>query len=1355
MPFGYRTVAASDSPWDREYGTATDKAFIPPGRSALDPAFPPMDPRTLHPLSADHQNVLDIHHPSPMDKPSPPELDALFYSESSQMMDFHGLRTFEAAALHNPAWSQNRLEEVSVSVKESSWLNVFKKIRWCSFERPIIETSPGLAAAGFGMADDWSVDNPAVWGPLSTSIELANRIILQSFKTPWMQALLTPENWVTELRDVQDARRQFPVIPNAPVPVFFPDPNRPDKTEEQCKQYVQGLFATQKPLWHLHADTDDRSRVWMGFASTNTRPDLISDSGYGYHVNHLAAFVDVDPLRTMLNPNATSHSRYIARAMLAITISHELMYFNGERMAELGHSFIQNFFGNAVENVPLRLGKYMALRGPMAGSGPFFNAYSTFFPESHISMNGYTAFVHVVPDLPADPLAYRKDTRWDVAAANLMTANFQNDMQTARADLSLVRHAVATWRPWHHRAHAQWAATVYSHEQFRGQLHEMVDCFRSPIAGIAGPLKEHKAASFVARVTSPWFREYVASWQAYPQPHWLGYFPDFETMHHCKRAKAFFYQSMALLVDAALAPRDQEIKFQDPPLPPAPPRTWRRSGNKPNPVGYDPIAYHEQPAPEQYTIEPRHQPYNQFTSEIRVRARNVELAYRCYCMYRWFVLTTQPLDTAFFAQLNSHRAQLVALQQHQITHPHAPQPLIPFTFQLPPYTETAQFRAENFNVLAMTKMLELNPLRAVQHLFQPGQDIFQEWLQLPQDTVMHPFQAQLARTVETRGCEYLTLGRLYDLRVRKDNVLVLVLFDSEIEIFELEDVMQVLKMTAEEVRDEMEPSAYGHVLKKNVSDEFYDTEHDILPLGRVAQWLREEDVAIRNGKEGRPHWITAAGGVYDLTDLEEPASESQSKLVETLLSAPGSNPMPRVFLGDHNFDDALALIEPLKIGMTLPFGLADESGSKNVLTNHEIGWNQFPQTRQYIQIHEHAYDITGMLYYTFSSTRVIRADENLTDYAEWHPGGSEILARAAGTDATNLFEEYHSENGEDLLEAIQGLRIGRIVPSRTRYEKLSTTEIRIQDTIFDIAPLRETEAELFVALKHYCGKDVSKKVLAIKPSTEPSKTHPLLLMSNSKPELIVTKITRGMEDLPLMSEAELVMHDGGLYHGHDGYAASYVAYDGAVFDVTTLMQYGPRPFTDVLGKFLGNLILSGAREIRLGQLLQQRFPFRIVARLAKFDEPLESLASEVVRWQEQRDWPATYNELKNYLLREDETQQVSSPADKKRKEMSQQMKSPYNAPEHNIVQENPKPEQEKRLPEEPSSISSGRAMNLQKLAPVALKKLQKQLMTIRGSRAKTKRVQEEAVRSGSRRKKRPFESESWVRHEPVKRVRVA
>lgn len=135
-----------------------------------------------------------------------------------------------------------------------------------------------------------------------------------------MQALLTPENWVTELRDVQDARRQFPVIPNAPVPVFFPDPNRPDKTEEQCKQYVQGLFATQKPLWHLHADTDDRSRVWMGFASTNTRPDLISDSGYGYHVNHLAAFVDVDPLRTMLNPNATSHSRYIARAMLAITV---------------------------------------------------------------------------------------------------------------------------------------------------------------------------------------------------------------------------------------------------------------------------------------------------------------------------------------------------------------------------------------------------------------------------------------------------------------------------------------------------------------------------------------------------------------------------------------------------------------------------------------------------------------------------------------------------------------------------------------------------------------------------------------------------------------------------------------------------------------------------------------------------------------------------------------------------------------------------------------------------------------------------------------------------------------------------
>ncbi|KAG7139853.1 Cytochrome b5 domain-containing protein RLF like [Verticillium longisporum] len=373
-------------------------------------------------------------------------------------------------------------------------------------------------------------------------------------------------------------------------------------------------------------------------------------------------------------------------------------------------------------------------------------------------------------------------------------------------------------------------------------------------------------------------------------------------------------------------------------------------------------------------------------------------------MYRWFVLTTQPLDAAFFAQLSSHKAQLVAVQQYLASHPGAPQPLIPFTFQLPPYTETAQFRADSFNVLAMTKMLEINPLRAVQQQLQPGQDPFQEWLQLPQDTVLQPFHAQLVRTMETRGIEYFTLGRLYDLRVQEDDVLVLVFFDSEIEIFKLEDVMQVLMMTAEEVRDEMEPSAYGHVLQKNFSDEFYAAEHGILPLGRVAQWLREEDVAIRDGKEGRPHWITAAGFVYDLTDLEELASESQSNLVETLMSAPGSNPIPRVFLGDHDFDEALALIEPLKIGMTLPFGLADESGSKDVLTDHEIGWNQFPQTRQYIQIHEHVYDIT--------------------DYADWHPGGTSILTHAAGTNATTLFEEYHSENGEDLLEAIQGLRHG-------------------------------------------------------------------------------------------------------------------------------------------------------------------------------------------------------------------------------------------------------------------------------------------------------------------------------------------
>jgi cytochrome-b5 reductase len=42
---------------------------------------------------------------------------------------------------------------------------------------------------------------------------------------------------------------------------------------------------------------------------------------------------------------------------------------------------------------------------------------------------------------------------------------------------------------------------------------------------------------------------------------------------------------------------------------------------------------------------------------------------------------------------------------------------------------------------------------------------------------------------------------------------------------------------------------------------------------------------------------------------------------------------------------------------------------------------------------------------------------NVTPYLRYHPGGADILARAAGTDATQLFNRYHPwVNAAALLE---------------------------------------------------------------------------------------------------------------------------------------------------------------------------------------------------------------------------------------------------------------------------------------------------------------------------------------------------
>ncbi|KAM0272604.1 hypothetical protein ACHAQH_008614 [Verticillium albo-atrum] len=993
-----------------------------------------------------------------MSKPPPQELDALFFTEKAQMQGFQGLRTFEAAALHNPAWSNGPVLDANLPADERSWLNVFRKYNWCTFQRPILETSPGLAAAGFGPAVEWDVDNPVVWGALSPSIELANRIILQSFKTLWMQAFMTPANWVHEPRDIQDAQRKYPVQPNVTTTSFYPFPNQPNKTEAQCKQWFQELFAARKPLWHLRADTDDKRHVWSAATGIDRRVHTAAEEGN--YVTHIAAIIDVEPLRALLNPNITPPARYLATVNLAITLCHELMihkqsgqvsygdelFYNGELMSELGHSFVQNFFGNA------------------------------------------------------------------------------------------------------------WAATVYAHPDLRQALHEMVDAFQPPLAGLGGPLKEHKAANFVARVTNHDVRQEVNAWQQYPWPGWHGALVDHEAITYSDHAKLLFYQSMAFLVDAALPPRDQEYGFQDPPLQPGPLESWRRSGNQRLPAGYDPVAFHDPFVPSNYSIPPRHQPNNLYATEVLARESNLNLAHRCFLMHAYCTLTTIPLVNAFHAQYNSHSQQLQGVRQYMAANPGVAQPLIPFTFQLPPYTEMGQFRGNNYNVLTFGDMRALNPLQKLQNMLPEGEDPLYRWLQTGQDTVLHQFAAQLARVTAIRRLEYFTLGRLYDLRLRESDVLVLVLCESEIEIFRLAEVMQALSMTAEEVGEEMEASAYGYILKKELSDYFYVVDADAQPLGRVAQWLREEDVAIRDGKEGRPHWITAAGLVFDLTDLEAEAMDSQATLIEALKSAPGSNPMPKVVFQNHDFDEALELIRPFRIGMTVPFGLSSTSESSRVIGEHEIGWSQFEETRQYVQIHDDVYDIT--------------------DYGVWHPGGTTILTNAAGTNVTSLFEEHHSENGRAFLKEVQGLRVGRAVPSQSSSKELSGTQLCINDNVFDIASLQITDKELFVALKVYCGKKVTDETLVQGQNVESSEMHPLLLLYNTKQDLIVAKIQTVFDELPVMNESQLVRHSGAAFDQR-GFAASYVAYDDAVFDVTTLMQFGPAAITDALARFVGSHIIRG------------------------------------------------------------------------------------------------------------------------------------------------------------------------------------
>lgn len=127
---------------------------------------------------------------------TPGEYDQLFQSERLQVSRFKGLRTWEAdlfaqidpynAFPDSQAWLDSWFSARQIKVREWQHLFIFRKDRWLDCPSPICLTMAKIQGQQVPRSVMWSVDHEPLWNELSVCIELADRILKHSFKSPWL-----------------------------------------------------------------------------------------------------------------------------------------------------------------------------------------------------------------------------------------------------------------------------------------------------------------------------------------------------------------------------------------------------------------------------------------------------------------------------------------------------------------------------------------------------------------------------------------------------------------------------------------------------------------------------------------------------------------------------------------------------------------------------------------------------------------------------------------------------------------------------------------------------------------------------------------------------------------------------------------------------------------------------------------------------------------------------------------------------------------------------------------------------------------------------------------------------------------
>lgn len=361
-------------------------------------------------------------------------------------------------------------------------------------------------------------------------------------------------------------------------------------------------------------------------------------------------------------------------------------------------------------------------------------------------------------------------------------------------------------------------------------------------------------------------------------------------------------------------------------------------------------------------------------------------------------------------------------------------------------------------------------------------------------------------------------------------------------------------------------------------------EEQAEPLGKLILPMRRHEIAERDGKHGKPLWISVGNDVFDITNFPFDSDKQRNLMT----SIPGGNPWKAIFKdGTIDYDQLAIDLQPYRCAVVA--AQVPDKGPRPTeefhFTLQEVACHVYPETTMYTIIRGQVYNLNG--------------------YMDFHPGGRTILRQWAGRDSTQEFERFHAD-ADRCLADFDYLRVGRVVGVKAM-DQLTHNEVALNGHVYDLRMIGTGEQEMqFIGELDSRGLR-SKDMTAVLNDDFMLPPESLKLLPG-RPDLITAKLATPLREIDM---ATLRANNGSNMPLPEGMKIPrnrveadlqmplWVAYEDLVYDMTAVSKWGPENVKTWLNGYDHRYRGAIIPPCELATRLQQDYGCRVIGRLVR------------------------------------------------------------------------------------------------------------------------------------------------------------